>query len=61
MVDNPALEAGAVRHESSSLSRRTWSLTISKLIAPLTALGKDSGVRYLRYAGSPIVVGEGTR
>lgn len=40
MVDNPVLEAGAMRRESSSLSRRTWSLAISKLIVPLTALGK---------------------
>jgi hypothetical protein len=36
-------------------------LTVSKLIVPLTALGDNSSVRYLRYAGSLIVVGEETR
>ena len=35
MVDNPVLEAGAVRRESSSLSRRTWPLSVSELTVRL--------------------------
>ena len=40
MADTPDLGSGAARRESSSLSRRTWSLSVSKLTVRLSLTEK---------------------